>query len=409
MVKNSNQHAADFNIRDPVFNDPNSVYEVYDVMREKCPFSHASSQPLRKSGTAWWSTRYEESFQILKDWEHFSNERPEVSEVPDILVGSIIATDPPNQQQMRRILNPYFTPAYISALETPIRDTATQLIDNFIDSGFGDLAQDVAWKLPGITLFKDLLGMPVDVAYECLELAEVPNQENPSDEERALAASSLVGKVDDLIKARMGQPRRDDVVDVLISAELDGERLPFEQILANAVLLIIAGLETTSKALSVAYYFLGTHSEERDRLAQDPSLIPAAIEEFVRYSGSVHGLPRTVTKRIVISGHEFSPGDHVEVNYAAANRDPREFSEPDRCVLDRVTNRHLGFSAGAHRCLGANLARLQMKVALEEVLRRMPDYQVDDASNVRFQGAALTRGYMELPVVFTQTNQSSGV
>lgn len=399
MLKDPEQHAADFDIRDPDFNEPGSVYEVYRIMREREPFVYASSGYQSADSGTWWSTRYEESYQILRDWKSFSSAAVKTMEQLTTST-SVFSTDPPRQQKLRKVLNPYFTPSVMKGLEPQTRATMHELIDIFIERGSGDLAHDVAWKMPGIILFQCVLGFPVDAVDECVELTEIPNRErDPA--KRAQARMALEEIVEHMVMQRMDQQRQNDVIDVLLTGQIDGEQLTIDEILGNANLLILAGLETTSNALSVAYHFLGTHPSERDRLAEDFSLIPTAVEEFVRYSGSVHGLERAVTKDTEVAGHKFCPGERIMVNYAAANRDPREFPEPDHCVLDRVSNRHLGFGAGAHRCLGSNLARLELRVGLEEVLRRMPDYQVSDESRTAFQGATNTPGYLNLPVVFT--------
>ena len=170
------------------------------------------------------------------------------------------------------------------------------------------------------------------------------------------------------------------MIDVLLSAEIDGEKLSFEDVVSNAMLLVQAGLETTASAMSLAFHYLATHPDERDRLVREPEILPRAVEEFIRFSGSIHGLPRTVATEVELSGHTFCPGESVLVNYASANRDAAVFPEPDRCILDRHDNRHLGFGAGVHRCLGSNLARLEFHIGLEQVLSRMPDYTLAPGS-----------------------------
>jgi cytochrome P450 len=153
--------------------------------------------------------------------------------------------------------------------------------------------------------------------------------------------------------------------------------------------------------MSFAFFHLGTHAADRDRLVHEAELMPSAIEEFIRYAGSVHGLHRSVTDEVELSGHTFCPGETVVVNYAAANRDEREFVEPNKCLLDRQENRHLGFGAGVHRCLGSNLARLEFRVGVEQTLHRIPDFVIPPGAKVDFHGNSVTRGYRALPVVFT--------
>jgi cytochrome P450 len=196
------------------------------------------------------------------------------------------------------------------------------------------------------------------------------------------------------------------MIDVLLNAEIDGEKLPFGDVVANAMLLVQAGLETTASAMSFAFHYLATHPAERDRLIDEPEILPRAVEEFIRFAGSIHGIPRTVAKETELSGHRFCPGESVVVNYASANRDPLEFPDPDRCVLDRRVNRHLGFGAGVHRCLGSNLARLEFQVGLEQVLARMPDYTVAPGEEAAFHGNSVTRGFRRIPVAFTPGERS---
>ena len=183
----------------------------------------------------------------------------------------------------------------------------------------------------------------------------------------------LYQHIHDAVTARTSEDSRYDMIDVLLNAEIDGERLPLQDVVSNAMLLVQAGLETTASAMSFAFHYLATNAAERDRLIRQPELIPRAVEEFIRYAGSIHGIPRTVSKDVELSGRAFCPGESVIVNYASANRDADVFPDADRCVLDRTENRHLGFGAGVHRCLGSNLARLEFQIGVERVLDRMPD------------------------------------
>ncbi|MCV7170050.1 cytochrome P450 [Mycobacterium manitobense] len=405
VPKPPESHAADWDLRHDDFQDDGFLYDVYAVMRRNGPFAHTDTPFLAPSpGGAWVAVRYRECHQILQDWEHFSsNPTPEGAEH---LAGDLVITlDPPRQQKFRRVLNPYFSPARMKALSPQIRAETDLLIDEFIEAGEGDLAQ-IAWRQPGIVFFKYLLGMPVDDVPLCLQLADRALN-GVTEQDRMTAWGGLYQHIHDAVSLRTTQTPRDDMIDVLLSAEIDGERLRFEDVVSNAMLLVQAGLETTANAMSYAFHHLAAHHGDRDRLIGEPDLMPKAIEEFLRFAGSIHGIPRTVTKEVEVSGHTFHPGESVVVNYASANRDGDAFPEPDRCLLDRTANRHLGFGAGVHRCLGSNLARLEFRIGVEQALRRMPELSLAPGDAADFHGNSITRGYRRIPVVFTPGERST--
>nr|ABP44248.1 cytochrome P450 [Mycolicibacterium gilvum PYR-GCK] len=393
------QHAENWDLRHADFNDPDFLYDVYTVMRGNSPFARTDNPFLSATPSgAWVAVRYAECVQILQDWEHFSSSpTPEGAEQ---LAGDLVITlDPPRQQKFRKVLNPYFSPARMKALRHEIAAETDDLIDVFIESGSGDLAE-VAWRQPGIVFFKYLLGMPVDDVPLCVELTDTALN-GATEEARMGAWGGLYQHLHDAVTARTAEPPRDDMIDVLLSAEIDGEKLAFGDVVSNAMLLVQAGLETTASAMSFAYHYLATHPAERDRLIAEPDLLARAVEEFIRFAGSIHGIPRTVAKEVELSGCTFSPGESVIVNYASANRDEEQFPEADRCILDRRENRHLGFGAGVHRCLGSNLARLEFQVGLERVLTRMPDFTLTAGAEAKFHGNSVTRGFRSVPVTFT--------
>lgn len=404
MTQTPERHAENWDLRHTDFNDNDFLYDVYSVMREKSPFARTDNPFLSATPAgAWVAVRYDECVKILQDWEHFSsNPTPEGAEQ---LAGDLVITlDPPRQQKFRKVLNPYFSPARMKALRPEIADETDRLIDDFIENGSGDLAQ-IAWRQPGIVFFKYLLGMPVDDVPLCVELTDTALN-GATEEARMGAWGGLYQHLHDAVTLRKDQPPRDDMIDVLLSAEIDGEKLSFGDVVSNAMLLVQAGLETTASAMSFAYHYLATNPAERDRLIGDPDLLVRAVEEFIRFAGSIHGIPRTVAKEVELSGCTFSPGESVIVNYAAANRDEQQFPHADRCILDRKENRHLGFGAGVHRCLGSNLARLEFQVGLERVLSRMPDVTLAPGQEARFHGNSVTRGFRSVPVTFTPGTRS---
>jgi cytochrome P450 len=405
VPKLAEEHAENWDLRHEDFNDNDFLYDVYAVMRANAPFAHTDTPFLAATpGGAWVAVRYQECYRILQDWQNFSsNPAPEDAEH---LMGDLLITlDPPRQQKLRKVLNPYFSPARMKALRPQIRAETDGLIDRFIERGAGDLA-DIAWRQPGIVFFKYLLGMPIDDVPLCLELTDTALNGDTQDD-RMAAWAGLYQHLHDAVTARTTQPSQDDMIDVLLAAEIDGEKLPFQDVIGNAMLLVQAGLETTASAMSFAFHYLATHPDDRDRLTSNPDLLPRAVEEFIRFAGSIHGIPRTVTKEVDLSGHTFCPGESVVVNYASANRDPQQFPDPDRCILDRQANRHLGFGAGVHRCIGSNLARLEFTVGIEQVLSRMSDYALAPAADAAFHGNSVTRGYRRIPVVFTPGERSA--
>lgn len=398
MPKSPEEHAEQWDLRHEDFNDPDFLYEVYGVMRAKSPFAHTDTPFLTASGEgSWVALSYESCSAILKDWEHFSsNPTPEGAEQ---LPGDIVITlDPPRQQELRKVLNPYFSPGRMQRLQPEIRTETDRLIDEFIETGSGDLAE-VAWRQPGVVFFKYVLGMPIEDVPLCIELTDTALN-GATEEIRGVAWGGLYQHISDAVVAHGERPDSDDMIDVLINAEIDGEKLAFQDVVGNAMLLVQAGLETTANAMSSAFHFLAQHPHERERLIREPEIMPYAVEEFIRFTGSIHGIPRTVAREVELEGQTFCPGESVQVNYASANRDEAEFPDPDRCILDRKRNRHLGFGAGVHRCLGSNLARLEFRIGLEQVLQRMPDYRLDVDTAARFHGNSLTRGYRTVPVVF---------
>jgi hypothetical protein len=311
--------------------------------------------------------------------------------------------DPPDHAKYRRILAPLFAPSRVDALEPELRALVTQLIDGFIERGSCEFVSQLAEPLP-TKMFMALMGWPVEDADMFLQWADdiirgVPGDEEASQKLREASGTALYTYFAEVIDART-EERSDDIISTLLDASYGGEReLSQFEILDVVFLLLIAGLDTTKSALSNGISYLAERPEERQRLVDDPSLIPSAVEELLRWESPI-APGRRVTRDVEMGGVQFREGDRVMLLTGSAGRDEGEFPNAGSVDLRRSPNRHLAFGAGAHRCLGSHLARLEMRVVFEEVHRRMPDYRVAEGKGVQ-RHLGHVRGVDALPLEFT--------
>jgi cytochrome P450 len=374
-------------------------FEVVDELREQCPVAHSGAQ-----GGFWAVTRFEDVLSGLGDDEGLSPV-PTVSIPPNPGAVPIIPlqSEPTEHRGFRRLLDPYFRVAAISKYEPDIRDICTELIDGFIERGQCEFIAEFARKLPGAVIFRLFLGLhesDIDEAYHWT-LGIVQSVTQP---EGPLVHQRFMELISRLLDARLAEPRRDDVVDTLLYGTVMGRPLTRDEILRTLIQLIAAGLRTTSHALGYIMIRLGQQPELRSRLAADPQLLPTAIEEFLRIDAPSAGAVRTVQRDMAVGGTQLKQGDRVWLLLAGANRDPREYEAPDDLDISRTQSRHLSFGYGAHYCLGVHLARLEMRVALEELLSRLGDFQVDLA-HIKYDSGC-SRGPSELNVSFAPGAQT---
>jgi cytochrome P450 len=204
----------------------------------------------------------------------------------------------------------------------------------------------------------------------------------------------------ELVSERRSRPQ-DDLASVLATATVNGEPLPDAHVLAMCGLVAAGGVDTTTALTANALHWLHANPGHRRRLIEDPGLIPVAVEEFLRYFSPVQMMARTATRDVELGGQPIRAGDRLLLSFAAANRDPSIFTDPADLILDRTPNRYISFGNGVHRCVGSHLARVQATVMLEEILKRMPDYAIDDAQAVRYPTIGAINGYIDLPATFT--------
>ena len=385
--------STSFDHNDPAFvADP---YPAYAEMRAHHPVLHSD----RYQGY-WVLSRYDDVRRGLLDWETFSSATPGTTSIPVSVRRTFneipLEVDPPEHTRYRAIVNRWFAKATVERLEPQIRSIAAELVDAFAGAGECDLVQEFALPLVGRSLAV-FLHLPQSEAPRWISWMEDIFHGRLHDPARADRASrELIDYLDGLAADRRRAPR-DDFFSLLATATFDGRPLTDLEIRGYTVVTFTAGHETTVNGIGNSLWHLSEHPEDRARLLAEPALLPTAIEEFLRHMSPIQLLGRNATCDAELHGETIRRGDVVALSYGSANRDERVFLDPDRCVIDRRPNRHLAFGTGPHACLGAHLARLEMRVALEEILRRMPDYEVAEASRLRPTPHGDLRGFWSLP------------
>jgi hypothetical protein len=352
----------------------------------------------------WALARHADVLAGFKDWERFTNTGGISLEVGELsadstAVLSILAMDPPRHDRIRALVSKGFTPRRVADMEPSIRALAVRWLERVRDAGRCDFVADFAGRLP-MDVVSEMLGVPESDRDELRGWSDtVLHREEgvrgvPA--EGVAASNRLLEYFGRMVAERRRRPG-DDLASALCAAELDGEKLSVEDIIAFLYLLIIAGNETTTKLLANAVYWLQKHPPARKEVSENPALVPQWVEETLRFDNSTQLMARTVSADFDYRGHAMRRGQKVLLLIGSANRDEAVFPSPDVFDLHRDTSAHLSFGRGTHFCLGAALARLEAKVSLEEVLRRIPDWDVDEARAVRVHSTNV-RGFMALPV-----------
>ncbi len=388
----------DFDVLNPAYlKDP---FTIWDELRRTCPVAHTD-----RRGSTWLPTRYQDVVDLAHDIDHFSS--AEISVIPfngkrpdePVLAYGLppISADPPLHTWTRRLLLPWFSHRRVEGYEAMTRSLCAGLVDGFVAEGRTDAAHDYAQQIP-VRVIASILGVPASLSdtftgwvRDLLEFADVP-------ERRARGANGLVNFFVDEVARRKTEPGDDLLSDLLRSESDDGQPVDDRLVLGVAALVLIAGVDTTWSAIGSSLWHLATHPDDRDRLASDPGAMPMAVEELLRAYSPVT-MARVVTEDVEFEGCPMKAGDKVLLNFPGANRDPAVFEDADRVVLDRALNRHVAFGSGIHRCAGSNLARMELRVALEEWLARIPEFRLADGAEVTWAGGQI-RGPRQLPVVF---------
>jgi cytochrome P450 len=390
--------ATDFDHTDPEWvADP---YPIWDDLRARCPVAHSA-----RYGGTWLPVRHEDVAAVAYDTENFTSRSVVVSELrpgPEDLPAPIglappITSDPPFHALARRLLLPAFSPKRIAAYEPFTRELCVELLDSLAGQAEVDAAVDYAQHIP-LRVIVRMLGFPQEDAdlfrrFIRLVLEDV----DQSVEEREALVQD--GEIDAYMNARIAEHQaepKDDLTTHLLEAELDGAKLSLDHVRGTMVLLMIAGIDTTWSAIGASLWHLSQHPDDRRRLAAEPDLMPTAVEEFLRAYAPVT-MARLVARDVELNGRRLHEGDWLLLPFPAANRDPEFFPDADQVRLDRVENRHAAFGLGIHRCIGSNLARMELTVALEEWMNRYPDFELTDPTQVTWS-AGQVRGPRRVPV-----------
>ena len=395
--------ATDYDIFDPqYYTDPGPIWAD---LRQRCPVAHTE-----RWGGSWLATRYEDVAEMARMVPALSNQEfivvppvplidPETGEVLRARpVAPPISSDPPFHAEARRLLLQAFAPQAIAKFEPYTRDLAHRLIDEFVDKGRCDAAVQYAQQIPP-KVISHLMGLDETMGDTFIEWARGLLELGATDPEIRVATGLQMYKFwTQEIERRRAEPTG-DFIDWLMHQELDGEPVDDEHVRTTCGLLLVAGIDTTWSSIGSALLHLATHPDDRERLVEEPELMPTAVEELLRVYSPVT-MARLATEDVTINGVTIPAGSRVLMNFPAANRDPEVFPDPDTVIIDRAHNRHVAFGIGIHRCAGSNLARMEMQVALSVFLERIPEFELDDTAPVTWCGGQV-RGPRSIPLVFT--------
>ena len=380
--------ATDFSHMEPEWTaDP---YAIQDDLRQRCPIAHTN-----RFGGGWMATRYEDVAAIAHDTEHFSsrsiimgNFRPP-PELAPIGGSPPITSDPPFHHDARALLLPAFTKTAVGKLEPAARALCHSLIDDLDGREIVDAATDYAQYIP-IRVIADMLGFPPQDGPQFREFAQNTLEGvNLPPEERVTRKSALFYYLLAQVHDHLENPR-DDLTTFLINAEMNGRKLDVSHVVGTMTLLLIAGIDTTWSAIGASLWHLAKYPQDRERLVAEPELLPVAIEEFLRAYAPVT-MARLVKQDLHFRDVDMRADDWVLVSFPAANRDPAQFDRPGEVIIGREVNRHAAFGLGIHRCLGSHLARMELQVALQVWLQRIPAFTLADPQGVNWS-AGQVRG-----------------
>jgi cytochrome P450 len=395
---------ATVDLLDPTWFEDGPPHELFARMRAEAPVRW---NPLPDGSGAWSLTRHAHVTAVSKDTETFSSWKAGIFMNPDQVIpldltrNLLLYKDPPEHTKYRTILQRRFTPKVVGELADPIRDAVTRTIDAVIEQGSCDFVKDIAVPVP-LRVLAMLMGLPEDDIPMLLEFTDAVEEAQRSPEPAAASEEfvKLAGYLHEQIAAQVARGDEDSIVMLLRKGEVEGEQLDDNEILVFFGLLVFAGNDTTRNTSSSGMLALLQHPEQLQALRDDPSLIPNAVEEILRWTSVVNYFVRTATRDTEIAGQPIAEDEKVMMWYTSASRDEAVFDEPQRFDIRRDASEHKAFGGGGrHFCLGNSLARLTLKTLFEEVTRRMADIEL--AGPVTRVPSSWTNSLTSLPITFT--------
>ncbi|MGQ0631220.1 MAG: cytochrome P450 [Sporichthyaceae bacterium] len=387
MTDFARDYASDFALADPELSA--RWDEIIPDLHARCPVARS------EEGEGYWVINaYADVVECAKDWRSFSSADGFMVNRPEGMPYFFPAeTDPPLQQALRKVLDPFLSPRVMPGLEAAVREYADQLIDSFIGDGEVELVSRFAEPLPQFVFSSLIAGMePADMPYllGCFSFV-APPQERPDNFARGMV------KIEEYLKQRQSAPPRGDIVDALLAFEHEG--YGWMDKVGTMCQLTIGGIGTTGYAFSGGLYHLATTPADRKLLVEDRSKLPKAVEEFLRLFLGVPLMARRTTTDAEIGGVKIAAGDRILLSFGAASRDPAVCEDPDRIDVTRRAVKHLAFGSGVHRCIGQPLARMAINVGYDQFLTRIPDFAVPEGFEPRYETGS-TRHMVELPLIF---------
>jgi cytochrome P450 len=353
--------------------DEGMIQDMYKLLRDFTPVMEFDHEMMSGVSVA----LHGDIMTVLQNPDVFSSDGAAViGQVRPLIPLEI---DPPEHKKYRRLLDPLFAPRRIAELEPATRALVNGLIDEVIDDGACNFHATVAEPLPS-SVFLQMFGLPVERTTEFIELKDGIIRPPVAEGEESRRYRNETGQriyavIQEAIDARVDD-RGDDFISLFLDAEVDGDRLTNDDILDIGYLFFLAGLDTVTASLDCMLTYLAQHAHQRDRLVNELDVIPRAIEELLRWESPVAGVARLAAKDTELSGCPIAAGNNVSVAIGSANTDERFWDDPNTVDFDRQVNKHLAFGGGVHRCLGSHLARMELRVCLEEWHKRVPSYSL---------------------------------